>query len=112
MDSLLTTLSKDNIDMLVILAGYTDEMEKLLDSNVGLRSRIPYKFYFEDYTVDELIEIGKKIAKDNNYRFTTSALKALKEYVGLMMKERKESWGNARYISRLITNEIIPNMSS
>ena len=87
-------------------------MEKLLDSNVGLRSRIPYKFYFEDYTVDELIEIGKKIAKDNNYRFTTSALKALKEYVGLMMKERKESWGNARYISRLITNEIIPNMSS
>lgn len=112
LDSLLTTLSKDNIDMLVILAGYTDEMEKLLDSNVGLRSRIPYKFYFEDYTVDELIEIGKKIAKDNKYRFTASALKALKEYVGEMMKERKESWGNARYISRLITNEIIPNMST
>lgn len=110
-DSLLTSLSKDNIDMLVILAGYTEEMEKLLDSNVGLRSRIPYKFYFEDYTVDELIEIGKKVAKDNKFRFTSSALKALKEYVGEMMENRTENWGNGRFISRLITNEIIPNMS-
>lgn len=111
LDSLLTTLGKDNIDMLVILAGYTAEMEKLLDSNVGLRSRIPYKFYFEDYSVDELIEIGKKIAKNNKFKFTPSALKALREYVCEMMKSRKDSWGNARYISRLITNEIIPNMS-
>ncbi len=110
LDSLLTTLGKDNIDMLVILAGYTEEMENLLDSNVGLRSRIPYKFYFEDYSVDELIEIGKKIAKDNKFKFTSSALKALREYVCEMMQSRKDSWGNARYISRLITNEIIPNM--
>lgn len=112
LDSLLTTLGKDNIDMLVILAGYTDEMEKLLDLNIGVRSRIPYKFYFEDYTVDELIEIGKKIARDNKFKFTASALKALREYVCEMMKVRRENWGNARYISRLITNEIIPNMSA
>ena len=110
--SLLTSLSKDNIDMLVILAGYTEEMERLLDSNVGLRSRIPYRFYFEDYTVDELMEIGKKVAKDNKYRFTSSALKALKEYVSDMMADRTENWGNGRFISRLIKNEIIPNMSS
>lgn len=111
-DSLLTSLSKDNIDMLVILAGYTEEMERLLDSNFGLRSRIPYRFYFEDYTVEELVEIGKKVAKDNKYRFTSSALKALKGYVADMMVNRTENWGNGRFISRLITNEIIPNMSS
>lgn len=112
LESLLTTLSKDSLDMIIILAGYTDEMEKMLSSNKGLRSRIPYTFYFEDYSVDELLEIGKMVAKNNRFRFTASALKALRTVIEKNMKACSNEWGNARFITRLITNEIIPKMSS
>ena len=59
MNSLLTELGKDVQDMVVILAGYTAPMKKLLESNEGIESRFPNVFNFEDYTTDELMEIGK-----------------------------------------------------
>ena len=55
MNSLLTELGKDNPDMVVILAGYTAPMKRLLESNEGIESRFPNVFNFEDYTTDELM---------------------------------------------------------
>lgn len=112
MEALLTTLSKDYIDMIIIFAGYPEEMKKLFSSNPGLESRIPYTFYFDDYTLDELMEIGKKIAKEKEFRFTPTAWKALKDLVKKNMENSSQNWGNARFISRLITNEIIPAMGT
>ena len=45
-------------DIVIIFAGYTKEMNDFLQSNSGLRSRIPFTFNFEDYTMDELVQIG------------------------------------------------------
>ncbi len=112
MEALLTTLSKDYSDMIIIFAGYPEEMKKLFSSNPGLESRIPYTFYFNDYTLDELMEIGKKIAKEKKFRFTPTAWKALRDLVKRNMENRSPNWGNARFISRLITNEIIPAMGT
>lgn len=112
LEVLLTTLSRDHIDMLVVLAGYPDDMEILLRSNPGLKSRIPYTFYFEDYTADELMEIAREKVKKMNYCFTPAALKALRALVGMKMAHRDAHWGNARFITRIITNTIIPAMSS
>ena len=61
-ESLLTVLAQDNCDMLVILAGYPDDMERLINSNHGLASRFPNRFLFPDYNVDELMQIAKSIA--------------------------------------------------
>ena len=61
MNSLLTELGKENPDMVVILAGYTAPMKRLLESNEGVESRFPNVFNFEDYTTNELLEIGKQM---------------------------------------------------
>ena len=44
--------------IVIIFAGYSKEMKEFLSLNSGLQSRVPNKFYFEDYTVDELVKIG------------------------------------------------------
>lgn len=111
-NSLLTTLSRDGLDMIVILAGYTEDMERMLDMNEGLRSRFPYRFHFNDYTVDELVEIGLRRVARENFIFSP---KALERFRALVMKEarnRKSSFGNGRFVTRLISSKILPAMGS
>lgn len=115
LDCLLDELGKENTDMIIILAGYPDEMEQLLKSNKGLQSRFPYTFHFEDYTESELMEIAIKTAEGNGYRFSEEALERLRELVHRevtkQIKKEDKHFGNARYITRLISTRIIPNMS-
>ena len=73
MNSLLTELGKENPDMIVILAGYTAPMKKLLESNEGIESRFPNVFSFEDYTTDELLEIGKQMIAKQGFVLTPGA---------------------------------------
>ena len=112
MESLLTTLSKDSTDMIVILAGYAKEMEELIKMNTGISSRFPYTFHFEDYSLDELVSIASHIATKQNYRFSPEAIERIKFLTKLEIQKEKESFGNARYIKRLITNKILPSMAN
>lgn len=111
-EALLTALAHEPNDMLVILAGYPAEMEQLMDINPGLRSRIPYTFYFEDYSVNELMEIATGLVKKLDYAFTPAALRTLRELLEHTMQGCNAIQGNARFITRLITNQIIPAMSN
>ena len=113
-DCLLEELGKEKTDMIIILAGYPDEMEKLLDYNKGLRSRFPYTFHFEDYSEDELIEIAKRTVEQSGYVFSEEAIERLR---ALIRRERERShkkdqahFGNARFITRLISTKILRNM--
>ena len=81
LDCLLDELGKENTDMIIILAGYPDEMEQLLKSNKGLQSRFPYTFHFEDYTEAELLEIAVKTAENSGYSFSDEAYERLRELV-------------------------------
>ena len=115
LDCLLDELSKENTDMIIIMAGYPDEMETMLKSNKGLQSRFPYTFQFEDYSEDELLEIAVRTAQENGYSFSNEAIQRLS---GLIHREVERSairdqkhFGNARFITRLISTQIIPNMS-
>lgn len=56
-------------EIMIIFAGYTKEMEEFLKTNPGLTSRVPNKFIFEDYTPDEIVEIGEKDLLKKQYRF-------------------------------------------
>ena len=60
-NALLPVLSEPNPDMIVILAGYKDKMQTLLNSNPGLKDRFPLHFHFEDYTPEELAEMARRI---------------------------------------------------
>ena len=114
LECLLEELSKEQTDMIIILAGYPDEMEKMLDSNKGLRSRFPYTFHFEDYTEEELLEIAVCTAEQNGYTFSDEALARVRTLIHREIENAardREHFGNARMVTRLISTQIIPNMS-
>ncbi|WP_322382310.1 AAA family ATPase, partial [Clostridium perfringens] len=66
-DTIVKAIEDNRDNLVVILAGYTKEMEDFLKINSGLKSRFNYTVDFEDYTPIELLEISKVIAKSNGY---------------------------------------------
>ncbi len=111
-DSLLTTLANDRIDMIVILAGYTNEMERLLSMNSGLRSRFPYTFHFKDYSAEELIEIADMVVKREKFVLSPVARKRLESLIRREVSKKNDSFGNARFVNRMIMTKILPAMAS
>ncbi len=114
LDCLLEELSKESTDMIIIMAGYPEDMQRLLDSNKGLQSRFPYTFHFEDYSEEELLEIAVRTAQQYGYTFSDEALQRVRELIHREMERgtsAKKHFGNARFVTRLISTQIIPNMS-
>ncbi|OLP76219.1 Stage V sporulation protein K [Symbiodinium microadriaticum] len=58
-DTLIKEMEDNRAHLIVILAGYTKEMDDFFNSNPGFRSRVPFSFSFEDYTCPELVQIGQ-----------------------------------------------------
>jgi hypothetical protein len=83
-------------DLVVILAGYKDRMDRFFHSNPGMRSRIAHHIDFPDYSADELLAIAKLMLADQNYHFSPDAEKAFLEYITLRMK--MEHFANARSV--------------
>jgi SpoVK/Ycf46/Vps4 family AAA+-type ATPase/energy-coupling factor transporter ATP-binding protein EcfA2 len=110
-ETLLTYLSMEKTNMIVVLAGYTAEMEHLLQSNPGLKSRFSYVFHFNDYTPEQLLKIGAFVMKKEQYEITPEAEKKLSQYVINAYSNKDEHFGNGRFITRLLTTKIIPAVS-
>ena len=88
---------EDNRDNLcVILAGYTDEMEHMLNANPGFKSRIQYTINFPDYTSDELYQIFKDLCKNEKYKLTSSIKRIIIDHFDIVKQEKHFS--NARYV--------------
>ena len=86
-------------DIAVVLCGYKEPMQKLIDLNPGLQSRFPNKFEFPDFTIDELLEITKLRIKEYNYTFTTEAWEKYVHILSSAYQTRDpQTWGNARFI--------------
>lgn len=111
LNSLLTVLSEPNPDMIIILAGYKDKMNKMLKSNQGLRDRFPLTFYFEDYSSAELMEIAQRMLNDNNYKLTRQAYDRLYELIKKATSDNDCYFSNGRWISNLINHGIIKSMA-
>lgn len=110
-ETLLTYLGSDDTDMIVILAGYTGEMKSMLEANPGMKSRFPYILQFEDYTPEQLMQIGRKVLEEENFTMTKEAERKLARYVIYEYDHKDEHFGNGRFITRLITTLIIPSLS-
>lgn len=67
-DEILKFMEDYRSNIMIIFAGYTDNMEKFLETNPGLRSRIPNKFDFEDYSVEEMVQIGLLSLRKQQYK--------------------------------------------
>ncbi|WHX41256.1 AAA family ATPase [Mesobacillus sp. AQ2] len=77
-DTIVKFMDDHRENIIVILAGYEDDMEQLLDSNAGLRSRFPNVINFPDYAVDELVEISRRLLKPKGYELSPDGTRALK----------------------------------
>ena len=97
---LLQVMENQRDDLVVILAGYKEPMDKFYESNPGLSSRIANHIDFPDYTVEELLQIAKIMLQDQQYQLTPQAEAALIEYI----KRRKEKplFANARSIKNAL----------
>lgn len=107
-DSLLTVLSQPNPDMVIIFAGYEKEMDAMLNSNPGLMGRFPYKFRFEDYSAEQLMEIACHLFSHDEYVFTDDAKTLLRECICDTISRRNRNFNNARWVEQFVRNGIIP----
>lgn len=102
----LIKLMEDYKDkLIVIFAGYKDEMEEFLELNSGLISRIGYKISFPDYSVDELLQIFSNLVKKNKLEITEEALKKLRMLIAESSKCK--GFGNGRYIHNIFQKILI-----
>lgn len=112
MNSLLTELGKDNQDIVVILAGYTAPMKKLMESNEGIESRFPNVFSFEDYTTDELMEIGKLMIHKQGFKLTEGAATNMRAIIEEEAEKPSPRFGNGRFVSNLLQNQILASLGA
>ncbi len=96
--TLLKRMEDDRERLVVILAGYTDNMERFLDTNPGLRSRFTRKINFPDYSATEMQRIFQKMCDDNGYILSEDAVKRLKEVTEREERIRDKRSGNGRFV--------------
>ncbi|MEH7154853.1 AAA family ATPase [Neobacillus drentensis] len=100
-DTLVDEMTKHNENLVVVLAGYPHEMDQLLESNPGLRSRFKKFFLFPDYSSEELLEIMAVYAESFQYQLTEDA----KQFV-LKKLEEEAFKGNGRFATNMVDEMI------
>ena len=95
-------------DFAVVLCGYKDKLDKLIEQNPGLYSRFINKFEFKDYTLDELTEIGVRYLNKYGHYFSDSGLASFREQLNVAMSESNNwTWANARSVKSMIDNTYV-----
>lgn len=104
LEAIATLLKRmeDNRDRLVvILAGYSEEMKQFIDSNPGLQSRFNRYIHFEDYSDEELTLIYEFNLSKFDYRMTDEAAAAIREVMAEAVANKDKNFGNARFVRNL-----------
>lgn len=109
-DTLVKGMEDHRDELVVILAGYTREMETFLTANSGLASRFPNKIEFPDYTADELLDITNVLARGKGYRLAESCTEPLRGYYERRQAEDARTAGNGR-LARNTLEKAIFNQS-
>jgi stage V sporulation protein K len=100
-DTLLKYMEDNRDDIVVIVAGYQDRMERFISSNPGLKSRFAKYFYFPDYASDELASIFLDIATKSSYCFAVGFVDRLREFCIAIVAKKGENFGNGRVMRNL-----------
>ena len=108
-DTLLKRMEDDRDNFIVIVAGYTEKMEKFVNSNPGLKSRFNKYIFFKDYTGKELYKIFESMCSKQEYEPDEEAAEYIKEYLTRRAEAHEENFANARevrnYIERCISRQ-------
>lgn len=104
-DALVADIENHRDSLMVILAGYSNDMDKFLDKNQGLRSRLSTEIIFDDYSVDEMVEIFKKTIKDRGLVLDVGLEKDIHSLI--REKARQRDFGNARGVRNVVENVLL-----
>ena len=95
----LIKMMEDNRDRLVVIvAGYTDEMERLLSSNPGMKSRFKTRIEFPDYSAEELAQIFEHLCREHAYEMTGEARQCALDLFSDMHRNKDRHFGNGRSV--------------
>jgi tetratricopeptide (TPR) repeat protein len=96
-DTLLKRMEDYRSRLIVIVGGYTEEMQKFIESNAGLKSRFTRYFYFKDYNGDDLLEIVRRSIKSKKFNMEPECEVILKDFFDLAYANKDRTFGNARF---------------
>ena len=102
LDTLIAEMENHRNDFVVIMAGYTDDMDKLMEGNMGLASRMPYTIEFPNFTREQLYEIFESMVKAR-FKYDKQLLNAAHEYFNNLPDEiiQAKEFSNARFVRNL-----------
>jgi stage V sporulation protein K len=105
-DYLVRAMEEHRGDLLLILAGYPDEMEWFLSQNPGLRSRFPIMIPFPDYSIEELVAIGEQMWYRRQYQLDLQARPLLRTLLQIEIGCGEGDEGNARAMRNLVERSL------
>lgn len=109
--TLLKRMEDDRDRLVVILAGYTDDMKRFIDSNPGLQSRFNRYIEFPDYSADELHQIFLSSANKYEYKLTDEADAILKKALEDVVASKDKNFGNGRFVRNLF-EKVVENQAN
>jgi stage V sporulation protein K len=107
LDRIVKVMEDQRDDLVCILAGYPAEMDRMLDTNPGLRDRVAFYVDFPDYNADELTGVFQQMAKDKGYTPSPKAIALLRGYLRGAVANGGRNFANARIVRKVIERAIL-----
>ena len=104
-NTIVQEMENNRENTVVIFAGYPDKMEEFLSGNPGLRSRVPFRIKFNDYSVDEMIQIAESEANKRGFTIGTEAYRKMTDMCSSVVNHPE--MGNGRFCRNMIENAIL-----
>lgn len=104
-NTLVLEMENHREDIIVVMAGYPDKMEKFFSTNPGLRSRVPFKITFPDYNVDELVQIAQMEARKRAFAISPEAEAKVRSCCEAAVGN--DNAGNGRFCRNLVEDSIL-----
>ncbi|WP_454191727.1 AAA family ATPase [Paenibacillus sp. Marseille-Q7038] len=105
-DTLVKAMEDHKNQFILILAGYSEEIDFFMQTNPGLPSRFPIQIEFPDYSIDQLIQISELMAKERDYILMPQSILKLKQHLLEEKNDTSQAFSNARYVRNIIEKSI------
>jgi stage V sporulation protein K len=110
-DTIVKSMEDERNNLVVILAGYPNEMKSFIDSNPGLQSRFKNHIDFPDYSLDELMDITHLLLKQREYKITDGAVTVFRRMIGKATLRYPQTHGNGRLVRNMIEDSVMAKAS-